>query len=426
MSGPQFIHIQTWSGKPNPAGQSINSVIEEANRVPEFSTHVADPKPPIVLLGNPSKFRQDHDDHVAARTTMVRKADGTSGRRSIRKDRHTMASIVISYPKPYSDITTDEERQKLEVWKVANMNWLRGKYKGQLRVLLLHEDETYPHLHAWLLPDDPSADAKTLHPGKMAKRQVEREAKHNGVPSREAVKLGNRALKEAMTSFQDEYYGAVGFPMGLTRTGPKRRRLTRQQWVTEKADAVANAAALAALQDEQRALEHRSGVVEEGEMFLDNQLEGLARRLHDVERREGDALGAEEYIAAKLEEIEMRESAAEAQLAASLLHEKQAAAYLEEASKILVQIEIKRREIEQKEQKLERLLSGTTKLINRVGGIVRSWVDDLGLTVSKHEKLVEQIWLDLRAIEEDNLARIASERSTVFDHSGTQPQALSG
>lgn len=47
-----------------------------------------------------------------------------------------------------------------------------------------------------------------------------------------------------MTLWQDEYHAAVGVPEGLTRSGPRRRRLTRAQWQAEKATAQAHKAAL--------------------------------------------------------------------------------------------------------------------------------------------------------------------------------------
>jgi len=244
MPGPQFAHIQTFSSKRNKGGQSIQQVIDEATRVPEFSTHVEDPKPPRVLLGDPATFAADHAAHVTARSTRVRMADGTEKTRAIRSDRHTMASIVMSYPVPHSAIRTDEDRAALARWEKRNLDWLREKYGDQVRVVLAHDDETHPHIHAWLLPDDPDADATKLHPGKQAKKMVEAQAKADGLEPREAVKLGNRALKERMTGWQDEYHAAVGVPEGLTRSGPKRRRLSREQWKAEKATAVANSAAL--------------------------------------------------------------------------------------------------------------------------------------------------------------------------------------
>lgn len=176
--------------------------------------------------------------------------NGTETVRSIRQDRHTMASIVMSYPVPRVAIVTEEARQKLAAWERRNIEWLQQAYGDQLRVVMAHEDESQPHLHAWLLPDDPGADATTLHPGKIAKKAAEADAKAKGQAPREAVKAGNRALKAAMTEWQDTYYHAVGAPEGLTRTGPLRRRLTREQWKSEKAAAKATAVVAAEAQAE--------------------------------------------------------------------------------------------------------------------------------------------------------------------------------
>lgn len=242
MSGPQFIHIQTWSAKPNKGGQSIAQVIAEVMREPEYAGHVETPAPPRPLLGNPALFAADHAKHVAERSTVATMRDGSERVRAIRSDRHTMASIVMSYPVPRSAIVTDDAHAALARWEAAHVAWLSDTYGDQLRVVVAHDDEEHPHLHAWLLPDDPGADATTLHPGKRAKKTAEAEAKEEGLAPREAVKLGNRALKEAMTAWQDEYHAAVGAPLGLTRSGPRRRRLSREQWKAEKATAKAHAA----------------------------------------------------------------------------------------------------------------------------------------------------------------------------------------
>lgn len=249
MAGPQFANIQTFSRKGNKGGQSVAQVIGEATRDPEFSTHVDDPNPPRVLLGDPEAFAEQHDAYIEARATVVKKADGTEARRAIRKDRHTLASIVMSYPVPRAAIITDEDKARLKKWEDRNLEWLRKKYGDQLKVVMAHEDEEHPHLHAWLLADDPGADATTLHPGKVAKKRVEAEAKARGEEPRTAVKLGNGAYREAMKRWQQDYYEAVGAPEGLTRTGPGRRRLSRKQWFDEKRAAEAAAATMARAAD---------------------------------------------------------------------------------------------------------------------------------------------------------------------------------
>lgn len=311
MPGPQFAHIQTWSKKPNKVGQSIDQVIDEATRVPEFSTHVADPQPPRMLLGDPSTFRAAHDAHVASRSTVVRKADGSVVSRAIRSDRHTMASIVMSYPVPRRAIETDEQRAALSRWERRNMAWLQERYGDQVKVIIAHDDEEYPHLHAWLLPDDPGADATTLHPGKLAKKQAEADAKHDGIEPREAVKRGNRALKLAMTAWQDDYYTHVGALEGLTRSGPKRRRLTREQWKAEKATSVAHAAILEKADD----LEARADQLASREAELEKRAGIYAAEFHRVRAEMNDArtklISTIEEVTEQRHQLDQRQAAIE-------------------------------------------------------------------------------------------------------------------
>lgn len=45
-----------------------------------------------------------------------------------------------------------------------------------------------------------------------------------------AIKCGNHAYRERTRELQDQHHRKVGLTSGLTRTGPKRVRLSRQQW----------------------------------------------------------------------------------------------------------------------------------------------------------------------------------------------------
>lgn len=238
MPGPVFIHCQTFSRKGNDARQSVAQVVAEVLRDPEFSLHVADPCPPRVLTGDPRTFMAEHDAHVAARATQVRTKQGLKAR-TIRADRHTLATIIASYPLTHAQIAAggDEALAHQAEWEARTAAWVRARYGDQLRVVVAHDDENHPHLHFWLLPDDPDADATKLHPGKLVKRQVEADLKAQGIEPRVAVKAGNEALKVEMRAWVDDYHADVGVPLGMTRDGPKRRRLTRAQWQVEMADA---------------------------------------------------------------------------------------------------------------------------------------------------------------------------------------------
>ena len=230
-----FVHCQTFTRKPNRAGQCVKQVIEEGLRSGEYHLHVADPKPPVVVIGDPVGFQQLHDTHVDARRTYAMK-NGKSSMRAIRTDRHTLFTLIASYPVPTVAVEgSPEELTRFKRWVDLTVAWVREQYGDQLKAAFAHVDERFPHLHFWCLPDDPSADATLLHPGKVAKKEVETRLKSYGVPSREAVAAGNRALKAAMRDWQDGYHRAVGAPLGMHRDGPKRRRLSRAQWAAEQA-----------------------------------------------------------------------------------------------------------------------------------------------------------------------------------------------
>lgn len=230
-----FIHCQTFSRKVNRAGQCVDQVIGEGLRTGEYHSHVPKPRPPNPVFGDPTSFAQMHDAHVAQRRTHATR-NGRDCERAIRQDRHTLFTIVASYPVPVDAVeASPEEMSRFKKWVDLTTNWVMRNYSDQLKVAFAHTDETYPHLHFWCLPDDPSADATLLHPGKVAKRETEARLKSEGAPPREAVKAGNRALKSAMRAWIDDYHRAVGAPLGMLRDGPKRRRLSRSQYQAEQA-----------------------------------------------------------------------------------------------------------------------------------------------------------------------------------------------
>ena len=230
-----FLHCQTYARKPNPTGQCVTQVVGEGLRSGGYHHHVDDPKPPAVVFGDPFGFQRLHDAHVDARRTRAVK-DGKLSERAIRRDRHSLFTLVASYPVPTAEVeVSPDELIRFRKWVDLTMGWVRKQYGDQLKTAFVHIDEAYPHLHCWCLPDDPSADATLLHPGKVAKRAVEAQLKSEGVPSREAVAAGNRALKKAMRDWQDSFHRAVGAPLGMRRDGPKRRRLSRAQWAAEQA-----------------------------------------------------------------------------------------------------------------------------------------------------------------------------------------------
>lgn len=237
MAGYQFFHLASYSRKANPAGQSIDQVVEEAERNPAFSQHVEEPKPPRLVYGvSVRDMKEQHEAMLeAARVPVVTKG-GHVAHRSVRTDRHTLLTAVASYPVPRDQVEADPgEKAKYLAWVDANVRFLVERFGQQLKTVIEHGDETHPHLHAYVLPDElPDLNAARLHPGKAAKLEAEERAKAEGMTPRDAVKVGNDALKKAMRALQDDYHAEVGAPCGMTRLGPGRRRMSRKQWVEEK------------------------------------------------------------------------------------------------------------------------------------------------------------------------------------------------
>ena len=247
MSGPQFFHLQSYSRKSNKIGQSVQQVLDEAARAPEFSMHIESPMPPNIVYGlTPQQVREKHDEIVAAGYVDAVLADGRVARRGIRKDRHTLLTAVASYPMLTAQIAEgSDDREEYERWIDLNIRWFKETFGDRLVSVIEHVDEEHPHLHAFILPlSDASCSARDLNPAWIIKEQAEALAKESGKPAREAVKLGNLAYRARGQELQDQYYNEVGLPAGLTRVGPKRERLSREQWKQRKEQARRDAALL--------------------------------------------------------------------------------------------------------------------------------------------------------------------------------------
>lgn len=160
-----------------------------------------------------------------------------------------------------------------EKWKKLNTDHLRDQFGDKLKTVIEHTGEEFPHLHAYILPDnDPGAFASALHPGEVAKADAAKAAKAEGLTGEAINKVANKAYQAAMSGWQDDFYGAVGAPCGLTRDGPKRARKTRARWQAEKIAAKATADVIEKnetkakeLETEARALRSQSDKLDDAE-----------------------------------------------------------------------------------------------------------------------------------------------------------------
>ncbi|MCG9096680.1 plasmid recombination protein [Laribacter hongkongensis] len=220
----QFVHIECYSLTPpkktrqNAAPKwSAGDILAEAARRPGACDHVTAPLPPTLIHGATL-------EQVEAELTDIQSNARDAVGRRLRKDATVLLAGVASYPSGGADY---------EEWKRLTVEWLHGKFGENLRAVVEHLDESHPHLHFFAV-DAVAGNVKGLHPGFVAAK---------GAPN---PALQRKAYTVAMQAFQDEYWEHVGGPTALARIGPRRRRLTRDEWAREQADLRAQAATMQA------------------------------------------------------------------------------------------------------------------------------------------------------------------------------------
>ncbi|MBW0366138.1 hypothetical protein [Ensifer adhaerens] len=234
----QFIHLESWSRKLDAKGRSTDFIFDEASRKPIASVHVADPKPPTVIYGlGIDEVRQMHD--AAAASAMTPGARGKL--RKLDSKQKTLHTVVASHPYTVEEVRADPKKAaEVRDWERKTVAWLRKQYGPALKSVLRHTDEKQWHVHAYVLPtNDPQMRAGVYHPGAVAKKAVKAVGRRDGEDGKALNKRADVAYKSAMRDWQDSYHEAVAVPCGLTRLGPSRRRLTREEWKAEQAQASA-------------------------------------------------------------------------------------------------------------------------------------------------------------------------------------------
>ena len=234
----QFVHLESWSRKADDKGRSTDFIFDEASRKPIASVHVANPKPPTVIYGvGIEEVRQMHD--AAAVSAMTPGARGKL--RKLDSKQKTLHTVVASHPYTVEEVRADPKKaSEVRDWERRTVAWLREQYGPALKSAIRHTDEKQWHIHAYVLPThDPQMRAGVYHPGAVAKKAVKAAGARDGEDGKALNKRADVAYKAAMRDWQDSYHEAVAVPCGLTRLGPARRRLTREEWKAEQAQAAA-------------------------------------------------------------------------------------------------------------------------------------------------------------------------------------------
>lgn len=280
--GYQFLHIEGYARvgsrqerihhktqKPYTVQRlSVDEVAAEAERAPSACPHVPDPKPPIRLHGcSPSEA-------VALAKKWAEGVRDTKGRK-MRKDGLCLAAGVISL--------SNEQQEDWPRFKEAAVAWLRVQYGERLRSVVEHTDEAHPHLHFYAVPL-PGERFDSLHPGRTAAAEAA-----NSGQDKKAQRVD---YMNAMRAWQDDFSRECAANFGLARIGPGRRRLSRSDWMREKAQAKA----LAYPQPEGLLItgeDVKKRVTKKG-ILSDSYETGeeLAARLTELVRKQGEPLAA--------------------------------------------------------------------------------------------------------------------------------------
>ncbi|MDI7862958.1 hypothetical protein MRS76_13420 [Rhizobiaceae bacterium n13] len=308
--GYQFIHLESYSRKTDAKGRCTGFIFGEAARRPDCSVHVPEPSAPVIVYGvGVDQVEALHDSTVAGATVEVKGGKA----RKIRSDQKTLHTVVASHPYTMEEVRTDAtKQQEAEEWERRTIAWLQAQYGDDLRSVIRHEDESHWHIHAYVLPlSDPDMKAQKFHPGVSAKREVMAAGPTEGEDAKLLGKRADAAYKAAMRKWQDSYHEAVSNPCGHTRLGPKRRRLSRDEWRREQAQA----------KSLQKTVKRAMEVKADGEAFIERKKAEAARI---------KSAAAKEQAAAK-----MATSAALAEQAHAKREQERAKALLEDAQRFV-------------------------------------------------------------------------------------------
>ena len=215
MTGYQFHHLESYArvaGKKKTGGHSIYSISAEAERQAGACDHVPSPQPPNLLYGcMPSEAAQQ----AAAWAEQAKDSRG----HALRKDGLCLGGGVITWP-------AERSQEEWEAYRDSSIAWLQSKHGNRLLSVVEHLDEPHKHIHYYLIPQE-GERFDVLHPGRAAAAGAKAAGKKKGEQ--------NTAYIAAMRQWQVDFHREVSARHGLTRLGPRRRRLTRAQWKAEQA-----------------------------------------------------------------------------------------------------------------------------------------------------------------------------------------------
>jgi hypothetical protein len=218
----QFLHLGAYGIEPakkNRRWECIAGVTQEGARVPHASQHVLFPREPVLLHGiSPIDAGRIAEERA-------RQAVDATGKRKLHRDGIALLAGVASYPVERKCVDEDPLDQDIyALWKRKVIEWLRRQFGEHLLSVVEHVDETYYHLHFYVVPvldERKRLNLDLIHPGRYARAVAEAEGADH--------KNAERSYRKGMRLWQDAFHREVSSFFRHDRYGPKRARVSRRE-----------------------------------------------------------------------------------------------------------------------------------------------------------------------------------------------------
>ena len=216
----QFIHYETYNAT------EARKEIGEGMRLPGFCPHVQNPQPPKILYGSTSGLADKIDALKASTkrqiTQKTRSGEVKTFERPLRDSENVVLFGVVSWERSWAE----KNPRLYEESKKKTVEKFKRDYGDQLQAVVFHDDEDQPHLHFWVIPK--GLEMSNVCPAFAAEKKLDKSRDKSTGKERAAVRL------QALKAFQLEWNREVFASAGLTKDGPKRRRLSRVEYMAEK------------------------------------------------------------------------------------------------------------------------------------------------------------------------------------------------
>lgn len=203
MPQAMFARAQAYSAS------KISSILAEADREPDFTSHIETVKPPVWRLGSKHAVEAAISQYMS-QPAPVRLKTGRLVHRKRRADHRSLVAGVVSWPDAMTNfqpgaVDRDQLKFKFKAWLEKTEAWLAEQYGSNLVAICVHADESHPHLHFFVV-----GDAQRLHPG--LKSELVNDVRIEQPAARfEAHKVG-------LKLWLDDYHVSVGQHFGMQRT----------------------------------------------------------------------------------------------------------------------------------------------------------------------------------------------------------------